>query len=461
MGVRMVPSTERQARSTGPPSVLADRFWLRRIDLLILPAVYLFDVLVFSKLLRVDGITGAERAGILVYSAIGVGLLVFRRFAPVLVFCAAWLHSMLALILTDAYFPVLILLVALAAVAELRSLTISLIALGAILLPSALLVVAAADQAAEQSRVTAAVGAAVFYTVIGVLAWGIGRWARRHQRGLQVLQQQHTLEVQEQRVEAENAVLAERLRIARELHDIVAHSVTIMVLHAAGAKRVVSSDPDRAMESLTTIEESGKQAMAELRRLLELLHENVGEPVRSGSPLPGLAQLEQVVDTVRASGLTVALDITGRPAKLDTSIDLAAYRLVQEGLTNVTKHAGEGANVTVSVEWGSDKVTVAVEDDGAGVPRVPNSISTGNGLAGLRERVAIAGGEFVAGPVDTGGFRVAARLPVTPPGSVPGAGRDADRPEPDQVEPVVGLPLQPGRNQEDRPALPGRARSDP
>jgi signal transduction histidine kinase len=268
------------------------------------------------------------------------------------------------------------------------------------------------------------------------------------------LQEQHTLQVQEQREAAENAVSAERLRIARELHDIVAHSVTIMVLHAAGASRVVDSNPARAKESLATIEESGQQAMGELRRLLELLRENEGDPPRSGSPLPGLQQVAQTINSVRASGVAVAYEVHGVPRRLDTSVDLAAYRLVQEALTNVTKHRGIGAHATVTIDWGEDKLTVAVEDDGAGAEsdesimgaRAPMAsfLSTGNGLAGLRERIAIAGGDFVAAPTDAGGFRVAARLPVSAlsAGAAGSAAEDgaASLPDPDGRHPA-GTPL--------------------
>ena len=217
-------------------------------------------------------------------------------------------------------------------------------------------------------------------------------------------------------METENAILAERLRIAGELHDIVAHSVTIMVLHAAGAKRVVDTDPDRAKESMTTIEASGRQAMGELRRLLELLRDDEGRTLTTGSPLPGLAQLDTTIISVRGSGVSVALEVHGEARRLDASTDLAAYRLIQEGLTNVTKHCGAGARASVSLDWSAEKLTVAVEDDGAGANRLAASMSTGNGLAGLRERVAVAGGDFVAGPTETGGFRVAARLPVAEAG---------------------------------------------
>src|SRR6478609_5891070 len=435
MGVRMAPSIGRRSRSAALPATPST--WLQRIDLLILPIVFAVDVLLFSRLLRPD-VDNATRVAIVCYSAVGVCLLIFRRLAPVLVFGAVWVHSIVALLFTDAYVPVLLLLVALEMVAELRSLTVSLVALASLAVPTTLLVTAAAGAASPQRQLTAAIGSAVFYVVIDVLAWGIGRWARRHRLRMAHLQEQHILQVQEQREAAENAVSAERLRIARELHDIVAHSVTIMVLHAAGASRVVDSDPARAKESLATIEESGQQAMGELRRLLELLRENEGDPPRSGSPLPGLEQVSQTINSVRASGVAVAFEVHGQARRLDTSVDLAAYRLVQEALTNITKHRGAGAHATVSIEWGEDRLTVAVEDDGTGAEREEtitggavsraSSLSTGNGLAGLRERIAIAGGDFVAGPTDAGGFRVAARLPVSGSGTgIPAqqAGRDS------------------------------------
>jgi len=212
---------------------------------------------------------------------------------------------------------------------------------------------------------------------------------------------------------AEHAVSVERLRIARELHDIVAHSVTIMVLHAAGAKRVVRADPDRAVDSLSTIEDAGQQAMGELRRLLALLRESDEGDDRPEATVPGLAQVEHLLSSVRGSGVSASLEVTGEPRRLDASVDLAAYRLVQEAITNVSKHRGAGARVDVSIEWEPEKVTVAVEDDGIGVRMGALPSAGGHGLAGLRERIAIAGGDFSAGPTDAGGFRVAARLPMS------------------------------------------------
>jgi len=408
--------------TTGNTEAVADRLRrlrLHRVDLIILPVLFLADVLVFSRMLRIEGVTAAERVAIVIYSGAGIGLLLLRWRAPVAVYIAAVVLALPPLLISDYYIPFLIPLVALAAVAQLRPPRVSLWCLAASVLPIALLVGKAVLQASPSGRLPSAAGSAVFYSAGFVLAWGLGQWIGRNQRRLDQIRVQHELEVREQQKLAENAVSVERLRIARELHDIVAHSVTIMVLHAAGARRVVRTDPDRAAESLTTIEESGQQAMSELRRLLALLRESDNGPDRVDAMVPGLAHVDQILAQVRNSGVRVTLEVSGQPARLDASVDLAAYRLIQEGITNVTKHCGAGAQVAVTVEWGAEKVTVAVEDDGLGVRSAVPASGGGHGLAGLRERIAIAAGEFSAGPTESGGFRVAARLPVSTGSPIP------------------------------------------
>jgi signal transduction histidine kinase len=323
------------------------------------------------------------------------------------------------LLLTDYYVAFLIPCIALAAVAQLRTRRVSLICLAATTVPIGLLVGRAVGQASSEGKLTSAVGSAVFYTAGFLLAWGFGHWLGRHERRLAQIQAVYALEVERQRELAEHAVSVERLRIARELHDIVAHAVTIMVLHAAGAQRVVRTNPDRAVESLATIEGAGQQAMGELRRLLALLRDSEDAAARSESLVPGLAQVERILGAARLSGVAATLEVTGEPGALDASVDLAAYRLLQEAITNVTKHRGAGARVAVSIEWEPEKVTVSVEDDGIGVRNESAQSPGGHGLVGLRERVAIAGGEFSAGPTEVGGFRVAARLPVSVTPSFP------------------------------------------
>ena len=411
---------------------------VHRVDLIVLPLVFLADVLVFSRLLRPDGVTTAERVAIVVYAAAGVALLLFRWRAPVPVFAATVVMAVPPLLVTDYYIPFLVPLIALAAVAQLRSVRVSLWCLAAVAVPVALLVGNAMMHASPSGRVTSGVGSTVFYTAGFALAWTFGWWVGRHERRVAQIEVAHSRAVAQQQEYAEQAVSVERLRIARELHDIVAHAVTIMVLHAAGAQRVVRSDPDRAVDSLALIEDSGQRAMGELRRLLALLRET-DDDSRGEAATPGLAQVDQVIAAVRGSGVTATLEVSGEPRQLDASVDLAAYRLIQEALTNVTKHLGAGARVVVSIEWEPEKVTVAVEDDGVGARSPadptdpagePAGSTGGHGLAGLRERVAIAAGDFSAGATDAGGFRVAARLPTSagPSNPLPRSAATAIRP---------------------------------
>ncbi len=202
----------------------------------------------------------------------------------------------------------------------------------------------------------------------------------------------------------------------QELHDIIAHCVSVMLLQAAGARRVLASDPERAARALANIEDTGTQATAELRRLLSVLR--TGDAVEDGvelGPQRGLSDLQPLLERVRAAGVPVRLLLHGEPGRLDPSVELTAYRIVQEALTNVIKHAGEGADATVELQWADDVLHLAVTDDGCGqVDPVPAQRSTGQGLLGLRERAVAVGGQLCAGPLLGGGFRVTATLPRAP-----------------------------------------------
>jgi len=206
------------------------------------------------------------------------------------------------------------------------------------------------------------------------------------------------------RCQAERAVAAERARIAREMHDIVAHHLSVVILQAAGSR--ASGRPSLA--TLEKIEHSGRQALTETRRLLNVLR----APDESADlvPQPGIAQLAALADTVRSAGLPVSLAIEGDQAKLPAAVEVSAYRIVQEALTNVLKHAGP-ARATVTVDCADDAVTIEVADDGSGNP-VAAGHPGRHGLAGMRERVAVFGGELRAGPQPGGGFAVRARLPL-------------------------------------------------
>jgi signal transduction histidine kinase len=203
--------------------------------------------------------------------------------------------------------------------------------------------------------------------------------------------------------EALNAVTDERARMARELHDIVSHNLSVVVVQAAGAR---ASGSDSA--ALEKIERSGREALVEMRRLLGVLREEDHAP--NAMPQPGLAQLAELAATVRAAGLPVALTVNGSLENLPAAVELSAYRIVQEALTNALKHAGP-ADVHVVVDRTPDAIAISVTDDGAGARR-NGSGASGHGLIGMRERVALFGGDLRAGPRGEGGFEVIARLPV-------------------------------------------------
>ncbi|MBB4892091.1 signal transduction histidine kinase [Streptomyces olivoverticillatus] len=211
-------------------------------------------------------------------------------------------------------------------------------------------------------------------------------------------------------VEAERAAERERARIAREMHDILSHAVSLMIVQAEAGPLVVRSDPDRAEAAFDAIAGAGRDAMVQLRRMLGVLKEAPGDVGRR-SPQPTLAALEDLVGEVRRTGLDVALEVAGEPGRLAPDAQVAVYRVVQEALTNVLKHA-DAASVVVRLVWGRDRLAVSVTDDGTalGTPHVTGS---GRGLIGIRERAVTHGGTASSGPLSTGrGYRVAVELPL-------------------------------------------------
>jgi signal transduction histidine kinase len=205
----------------------------------------------------------------------------------------------------------------------------------------------------------------------------------------------------------------ERARIARELHDVVAHSVGAMVAQAQGARHVLDRDPERAREALETIERTGRTALNEMRRSLGVLRRPDTEAPLA--PQPGMSGLGVLLEQARKSGLTVELVTEGEPAPLADGADLSAYRIVQEALTNTLKHAGP-VHARVAVRYGERALEVEITDDGAD-GRAPNGIPSaggGHGLVGMRERVALYGGDLHAGLRPEGGFVVRASLPLAP-----------------------------------------------
>jgi signal transduction histidine kinase len=211
--------------------------------------------------------------------------------------------------------------------------------------------------------------------------------------------------LEQEKAQAEAAIVDERQRIARELHDVIAHAIAVVVVQARGGRRMLDHDLADSRLAFDAIERTGEQALGEMRRLLGLLRESDDELARA--PLPSLARIPDLADQLRAAGLAVELDIEGDPVELPPGVDLSAYRIVQEALTNSLKHAGP-AQARVRIRYGADAVELEILDDGRGVAR---GNGTGNGLVGLRERAAIVGGALDAGPRDEGGFAVRAALP--------------------------------------------------
>lgn len=219
------------------------------------------------------------------------------------------------------------------------------------------------------------------------------------------------------------AVQAERRRIARELHDVVAHHVSVMVVQAAAARRVLSNNPDRAEEALAVIEATGRDALVEMRRLLQVLRV-AGDPAGDLTPQPGVDQLPALVGLVREAGLDVELAVEGTARPLAAGTDLSAYRIVQEALTNALKHAGP-ARARVLLRYDPADLAIQVTDDGRGSAAHLNGASVGHdgaghGLLGMRERVSVYGGQLSAGPRAGGGFEVYTRLPLAATEPAPG-----------------------------------------
>jgi len=205
---------------------------------------------------------------------------------------------------------------------------------------------------------------------------------------------------------------AERTRIAREMHDIVAHHLTVMVTLSDGAAAQATSTPERAAEVMRTVSATGRLALADTRRLLGVLRDRDDDGA-SRAPLPDLAGLEDLIDRVRTAGLSVRYDVEGAPPHgAPGAAQLALYRIVQEALTNTMKHAGPRASATVRVRYGNDEVCVEVADDGVGADPQTQPSGRGRGLIGMRERVEAFGGEMRSGPSASGGWLVSVRLHV-------------------------------------------------
>ena len=211
--------------------------------------------------------------------------------------------------------------------------------------------------------------------------------------------------------EAERAVIRERSRIAREMHDVVAHSMSVIAVQAAAGREIAHTNPDKAAEVFERIETAGREALAELRRMLGVLRDS-GDEQTSLAPQPGIGDIQIAVERSSASGVPTTLVVDGRARPLAPGVELAAYRIVQEALTNVRKHAGASAAATVRIGYAPDALVIEISDDGRGAVSTLATTGAGHGLMGMRERVDVYGGELFSGPRPGGGFVVRAVLPV-------------------------------------------------
>ncbi|MFD2765014.1 sensor histidine kinase [Micromonospora eburnea] len=261
-----------------------------------------------------------------------------------------------------------------------------------------------------------------FGTVTGVV-WLMGLNVRTRRLYVLSLEERAATLEREREAEARAAVAEERTRIARELHDVVAHSMAVMIVQADGVRFTMDRDPATAREAAKVVADTGRQALEEMRRLVGVLREPsrpepvaapdaVADPDEPAHRRPALVELPALLDRFRAAGLRVGHATKGDPVPLPPGLELTVYRVVQESLTNALKHAGVGASVELSLDWSATTVVVRAVDDGRGRPVVRPAPSGGHGLVGMRERVGVYDGTLTAGPTLAGGWRVEARLPL-------------------------------------------------
>ncbi|MGS2615074.1 sensor histidine kinase [Micromonospora sp. LZ34] len=272
-------------------------------------------------------------------------------------------------------------------------------------------------------------GSAIYFGLVTGGVWLVGLNVRTRRLYVLSLEERAATLEREREAEARAAVASERTRIARELHDVVAHSMAVMIVQADGARYMLDRDPETARAAVKVVADTGRQALEEMRRLVGVLREEGRPEAAAGSGAAGapggaavtadpehrrlaLTELPALLDRFRSAGLTVRHTVTGEPAPLPPGLELTVYRVVQEGLTNALKHAGVGAGVDVALAHEPDAVLVRVVDDGRGRSVVGPAPSGGHGLVGMRERVAVYDGSLTAGPRLAGGWQVQARLPL-------------------------------------------------
>jgi signal transduction histidine kinase len=333
-------------------------------------------------------VIGGPRLAVAAVIAVGTAAVAFRRRAPltVVVVCCGSLgvQGLLGVDSNSAFAPLFALFLAVGSAAfYARRPVLALIVAILLIWPVILL---------EKGL---SPGDLLYAAVLLGLAWSVGRAFAVGRLRAQLAEQR-----------AHAALADERVQIARELHDIIAHSISVMTLHAGGVRRLLQPGQQQERDALDVVEQTGRQALAELQRVLGVLRTPTDRPLEAR---PGLARVEELLESARATGLAAQLQVEGKPQPLPAGVDLSVYRIMQEALTNVLKHAG-ATQVEVTIRYDDGTVRLVVTDDGA--IRAATGDQPGHGLQGMRERTALYGGTLEAGPLPGRGFRVAAVIPV-------------------------------------------------
>jgi signal transduction histidine kinase len=253
---------------------------------------------------------------------------------------------------------------------------------------------------------TGGAGNFVFVSVVVAIVWTVGFAIGRKFQEADEAKARAARAEREREERARRAVSDERARIARELHDVVGHSVSVMTVQTSAVRRLLREHQEKEREALQVVEQTGREALAEMRRMVGVLRRPEEAPALA--PQPSLQHLDRLVEHAREAGLPVELRLEGTPSPLPTGVDLTAYRLVQEGLTNALKHA-RAHQAEVLVRYGDGQVELTISDDG---PGGGDGDKGGHGLVGMRERISVYGGDLEAGPRPEGGYRLRARLPI-------------------------------------------------
>jgi signal transduction histidine kinase len=373
----------------------------RALDVLLVVGIVAVDLsllwVIHPDEVAIPGYDGPDAAGVLVIVAAALPLL-WRRRAPVAVLVATTgigLGSIFVPVLSQMLAP----LAALYTLAVERPRRVSLAGLAAVGVAATAVTVSLDGTGSLPSNLA----------IMGI-AWLLGDVQRTREANTAALTERTRALLADRERAAQLAVVTERTRIARELHDVVAHSIGVMIVQAGAARRTLDTDLAAAREATGHVAATGRQTLAELRQLLGLLREEEAQP--DYAPQPGLADLPELIATYDGGPLRIALSVEGEPRPVPSGVDLSAYRIVQESLTNALRHAGPAA-VEVRLAWHDDRLDIEVADDGRGPLVVAGPpLAPGHGLVGMRERAALVGGTITAGARGGGGFRVRAELPL-------------------------------------------------